>query len=99
MYISLATTLRKSQFLSGNLEESNDQSFPILIHGRSNVKSMLWVIDIFPEAIETILLDSRYDSEDANNALGDSEDEELPREWCCWVCFLLVNLSDRFSIV
>ena len=99
MYISLATTLRKSQFLSGNLEESNDQSFPILIHGRNNVKSMLWVIDIFPEAIETILLDSRYDLEDVNNALGDSEDEELPQEWCCWVCFLLVNLSDRFSIV
>ena len=44
-------------------------------------KSIVWVIDIFPEQVESILLDLRYDSDDVIEALGESDDEELPEEY------------------
>ena len=55
--------------------------FPDAVHyGWNTDKSILWVNDIFPEEIETILLDARYDPEDVNDAQCDSEDEELINE-------------------
>ena len=81
MGISLATTLRKNKFLSGNLEESTTSHFQLpdtVHHGWNSDKSILWVINIFPVEIESILLDSCYDLEDVNDTLGDSDDEEIP---------------------
>ena len=55
--------------------------YPDAVHyGWNTDKSILWVNDIFPDEIETILLDSRYDPDDVNDAHGDSEDEELIEE-------------------
>ena len=55
--------------------------FPDAVHyGWNTDKSILWVNDIFPEEIESILLDARYDPEDVNDAQCDSEDEELINE-------------------
>ena len=55
--------------------------FPDAVHhGWNSHKYVLWIIDIFPEEIKSILLDSHYDSEDVNDALGDIDDEELPGE-------------------
>ena len=54
---------------------------PDAVHyGWNSDKSIMWVNDIFPEEVDTILLDTRYDPEDVNDAYCDSEDEELLNE-------------------
>ena len=56
--------------------------FPDAMHYGWNLdKSIVWVIDIFPEQVESILLDLRYDPDDVTEALGESDDEELPEEY------------------
>lgn len=55
--------------------------FPDAVHyGWNTDKSILWVNEIFPEEIETILLDARYDPGDVTDAHCDSEDEEMINE-------------------
>ena len=73
----------ESNFLAAISKKATTSHFQFpdaMHHGWNSDKSILWVIDIFPEEIESYLLDSRYDSEDVYHALGDSEDEELPGE-------------------
>ena len=36
----------------------------------------MWVVDVFPQEVESILFDSRYDADDVNDAAGESDDEE-----------------------
>ena len=54
---------------------------------RGNFLAAIWkkAIDIFPQEIESILLGSRYDSEDVDDTLRESDDEELPGEWCYYL--------------
>ena len=82
MCISFATTLKKSKFLCSNFEEHNHSLFSIPWCSLPWLEqwSILWLIDIFPEEIEWILLDCRYDTEDVYDALGDSDNEKLPGE-------------------
>ena len=44
--------------------------FPDSVHyGWNSDKSILWVNDIFPDEIESILVDDRYDPDDVNDAI------------------------------
>ena len=53
--------------------------YPDAVHyGWYQDKTILWVIDVFPEDVESILLDSRYDPSDVDEAHAESDDEELP---------------------
>ena len=55
--------------------------FPDAVHyGWNSDKSIMWVNDIFPDEVESILVDSRYDPEDVNDAIGESDDEEWDEE-------------------
>ena len=55
---------------------------PDAVHfGWNPDKSIMWVADIFPEEVESILLDSRYDPDDVDDDAGESDDEELPDEY------------------
>ena len=38
----------------------------------------MWVVDVFPEEVESILLDPHYDPNDVEEANGESDDEGLP---------------------
>ena len=73
----------RANYLAGiwkNATTSQSQ-FPYAVHhGWNSDKSILWVIEIFPEEIESILLDSRYNPNDVKDAHGESDDEELPEE-------------------
>ena len=74
---------KRANFLAVNWKKvtTSHFQFPDAVHHDWNRdKSFLWAIDTFPEDIESIMLDSRYNSEDVNDVLGDSGDKELPGE-------------------
>ena len=55
--------------------------FPASVHyGWNPDKSIMWVKEIFPEEVESILIDSSYDPDDVSDAIGESDDEELIEE-------------------
>ena len=49
-------------------------------HGWNMDKSFVWVTEIFPEEIESILVDPRYDPDNVNDAFGESEEEDFEGE-------------------
>ena len=52
-------------------------AFPDAVHyGWNPDKTIMWVVDVFPQEVESILFDSRYDADDVNDAAGESDDEE-----------------------
>ena len=47
-------------------------------YGWNPDKSIMWVDEVFPSEVESILLDPRYDPNDVEEANAESDDEELP---------------------
>ena len=60
---------------------TSQPEFPDTVHhGWNTDKSITWVVAIFPDEVESILLDNRYDPDDVNDAHGESDDDELTEE-------------------
>lgn len=47
-------------------------------YGWNQDKTIMWVDEVFPAEVESILLDPRFDPDDVEEAYGESDDEELP---------------------
>ena len=48
------------------------------LYGWNQDKTIMWVDEVFPADVESILLDPRYNPDDVEEAYGDSDDEGLP---------------------
>ena len=47
-------------------------------YGWNQDKTIMWVDEVFPAEVESILLDPRFDPDDVEEAYGESDDEGLP---------------------
>ena len=70
---------QRANYLAGIWKRSviSQSSIPSSVyHGWNPDKSLTWCTEIFPEEVESILMDTRYDPDDGNDAQCESDEEE-----------------------